>query len=90
MCGPVTYNITLMPSHGMMMKVNNTAYKINGLNNNTNYTITVYASNNNEKGEQTMITAKLKSLPPAGNVLKCNTQLHICMYLQTYICMTVT
>ena len=44
-CGPVTYNITVMPSHGMMMMINDTVYNITGLNYNTNYIITVYATN---------------------------------------------
>ena len=68
----MTYNITVMPSHGMMMMINDTAYNITGLNNNTNYTITVYASNDIGKGEQSKITVKLKSLPK-GKVLECNT-----------------
>ena len=83
----MAYNITVMPSHGMMMMINDTIYNITGLNYNTNYTITVYASNSIGKGEQTIITVELKSLSP-GNVLKCNTQLHICMYISMYVCMT--
>ena len=50
MCGPVTYNITVMPSHGMIMMINDTVYNITGLNNNTVYTITVYASNKHGNG----------------------------------------
>ena len=55
-CGPVTYNITVMPSHGMMMMINDTIYNINGLHNNTNYTITVYATNNGGHGEPATVT----------------------------------
>ena len=61
MCGPVTYNITVMPSHGMIMMINDTVYNITGLNYNTNYTITVYAANNAGDGESTVIV-KIRSL----------------------------
>ena len=58
MCGSVTYNITVMPSHGMMMMINDTAYNITGLYYNTNYTITVYATNNAGDGEPAIVTVK--------------------------------
>ena len=58
-CGPVTYNITVMPSHGMMMMINDTAYNITGLYYNTNYTITVYATNNAGYGESAMVTVNI-------------------------------
>ena len=61
-CGPVTYNISIMPSHGMMMMINNTAYNITGLYYNTNYTITVYAANNAADGEPAMVTVKTPGL----------------------------
>ena len=65
MCGPVTYNITVMPSHGMMMMmINDTAYNIIGLYYNTTYIITVYATNNVGDGEPAMITVNTESLPP--------------------------
>ena len=57
-CGPVTYNITVMPSHGMMMMINDTVYNITGLYYNTNYTITVYATNNAGDGEPAIVTVK--------------------------------
>ena len=56
--GPVTYNITVMPSHGMIMMINDTVYNITGLYYNTNYTITVYATNNVCNGEATTVTVK--------------------------------
>ena len=59
-CGPVTYNITVMPSHGMMMMINNTAYNITGLYYTTDYTITVYATNNVGDGEPATVTVKTK------------------------------
>ena len=61
-CGPVTYNITVMPSHGMIMLINDTVYNITGLNYNTTYIITVYANNNYTSGESTAITVKTKPL----------------------------
>ena len=63
-CGPVTYNITVMPSHGMMVMINDTVYNITGLNYNTNYTITVYATNNAGDGEPAIATIKTKNPPP--------------------------
>ena len=59
-CGPVTYNITVMPSHGMIMMINDTVYNITGLNNNTFYTITVFASNMHGNGEPATVTVKTK------------------------------
>ena len=73
MCGPVTYNITVMPSHGMIMMINDTVYNITGLNYNTNYIITVYATNNGGHGEPAIVTVKT----PPGK--------YICKYLETCI-----
>ena len=58
-CGPVTYNITVMPSHGMMMMINDTVYNITGLHYNTNYIITVNATNSHGDGEPATITVKI-------------------------------
>ena len=63
-CGPVTYNITVMPSHGMIMMISDTVYNITGLHYNTNYTITVLASNNHSSGEPATVTVKTKPLSP--------------------------
>ena len=52
-----------MASHGMIMMINDTVYNITGLYYNTNYTITVYATNNADDGEPTTATVKTKSLP---------------------------
>ena len=67
-CGLVTYNITVMPSHGMMMMmINDTVYNITGLNYNTNYDITVYATNSHGgHGEPATVTVRTRHLPP-GN-----------------------
>ena len=74
-CGPVTYNITVIPSHGMMMMINDTAYNITGLYYNTNYTITVYATNNAGDGEPATVTVKT---PPGSYV-------HSTKYKYTYL-----
>ena len=57
-CGPVTYNITVMPSHGMMTMINDTVYNITGLYYNTNYNITVYATNNVGRGNPAIVTVR--------------------------------
>ena len=72
MCGPVTYNITVMPSHGMMMMINDTVYNITELNYNTNYIIIVYATNNAGHGEPATVTVRTKYPPPGiYNYIKC-------------------
>ena len=60
MCGPVTYNITVIPSHGMIMMISDTVYNITGLYYNS---ITVLASNNHSSGEAATVTVKTKPLP---------------------------
>ena len=57
-CGPVTYNITVMPSHGMIVMINDTVYNITGLYYNTNYIITVCATSNAGNGELATVTVK--------------------------------
>ena len=89
-CGPVTYNITVMPSHGIIMMINDTVYNITGLNYNTNYTITVYATNNAGDGGHTMLTVETKPLPRGA--YKCHhihsnyACTHICMYVMLSNC----
>ena len=58
-CGPVSYSVTVMPSHGMVMRVNDTAYNITGLHYDTDYTITVYASNNVSNAKPATVTVKI-------------------------------
>ena len=79
MCGPVTYNITVIPSHGMMKMINDTVYNITGLNYNTNYIITVYAANNGGHGEPATVTVRT----PQGTYV-CKWK-HTCLHLTTYI-----
>ena len=71
MCGPVTYNITVMPSHGMIMMINDTVCNITGLNDDTNYTITVYAANNHTSGEPATVNVETKSFPGTRCIQKC-------------------
>ena len=47
----------------MIMMINDTVYNITGLNNNTVYTITVYANNKHGDGEPATITVKTRPLP---------------------------
>ena len=75
-CGPATYNVTVMPSHGMIVKVNDTAYNITGLHNGSSYTITVYATNTASgiDGEPAVLTVKTDPLSTGiqnYNVLIC-------------------
>ena len=77
MCGPVTYNITVMPSHGMIMMINDTVYNITGLHYNTNYTITVLASNNHSSGKPVTVTVKTK--PGMLHISKCIIVTYICL-----------
>ena len=71
-CGPVSYRVAVKPSHGMVKRVNDTAYNITGLNYNTDYTITVYATNGFDKVESAPVTVRI----PAGTYVK---------YIYTYI-----
>ena len=83
MCGPVTYNITVLPSHGMMMMINDTVYNITGLNYNTNYIITVYATNSHGgHGEPAIVSVKT----PGTYICKC---LETYVRVHTYLYLTI-
>ena len=46
MCGPISYNVIISPSDGMMiMSINDTSYNFTRLMPGTNYTVTVAAGN---------------------------------------------
>ena len=85
MCGPVTYNINVMPSHGIIMMINDTVYSITGLNYNTNYTITVYATNNHSSGEPTTISVAIKPFPPSTYVLYSFNHTYVNAYMHNYV-----
>ena len=53
----MSYNVTVMPSHGMVIRVNDTAYNITGLYYGTYYIITVYATNSVGDGEPATVIA---------------------------------
>ena len=57
-CGPVSYSFTVMPSHGMVMIVNDTAYNITELYYDTDYTITVYATNSFDNKVSATVTVR--------------------------------
>jgi len=45
-CGPVSYNVTISPSDGvMMMRITDTSYNFTGLTPNNSYTVTVTGRN---------------------------------------------
>jgi len=55
-CGPVSYDVTMSPSDGvMMMRITNTFYNFTGLTPGTNYTVTVAGINMAGIGESNMI-----------------------------------
>jgi len=74
-CGPVTYNVTVMPSHGMVVRINDAIYNITGLNYNTEYNITVYATNNaGDGGKPAIITVRTE--PGEYNIRTYNMYIH--------------
>ena len=86
MCGPVTNKITVMPSHGMMMMmINDTVYNITGLHYNTNYIITVYATNSyGGHGETAIVSVKT---PPGTYIYKCLETFNYTYVTYSYIIM---
>ena len=55
-CGPVSYDVTISPSDGvMMMRITDTSYNFTGLQFGTNYTVTVAGRNDARVGEASMI-----------------------------------
>jgi len=51
-CGPVSYDVTISPSDGvMMMKITDTSYNFTGLQFDTNYTVTVAGRNSAGVGD---------------------------------------
>jgi len=55
-CGPVSYDVTISPSDGRMMRITNTFYNFTGLRPGTSYTVTVAGINMAGVGESNMIT----------------------------------
>ena len=44
-CGPVSYNVTISPSDGMIMMINDTSCNFNGLTPGTDYAVSIEPSN---------------------------------------------
>ena len=84
MCGPVAYNITVMPSHGTIMMINDTVYNITGLNYNTNYTITVYATNDYTSGEPAIVIVKTKPGIHYMAYVRMYMYIHFFLFLHNY------
>jgi len=54
-CGPVSYDVTISPSDGvMMMRITDTSYNITGLTAENSYAITVASRNNAGVGESSV------------------------------------
>ena len=57
LCGPVSYNVTISPSDGVMtIRTTNTYYNFNGLIPGTSYTVTVAGINKAGTGESSTVT----------------------------------
>ena len=70
-CGPVSYDVTISPSDGvMMMRITDTSYNFTGLTPNNTYTVTVAGTSDIGVGESSMMTTV------AGDFDKL---IHICM-----------
>ena len=56
-CGPVSYDVTVSPSDGVMItRITNTSYNLTGLMPGTNYTVIVAGSNMAGAGESGTVT----------------------------------
>ena len=56
LCGPVSYDVTISPSDGvMMMRITDTSYNFTGLTTNNSYTVTVAGRNDAGVGESSLI-----------------------------------
>ena len=75
-----------MPSHGMVMRVNDTAYNITGLHNNTDYTITVYATNTYGNGTPAVVTVRTL---PGTYIRTISVYKDIIIMLCTYVVITI-
>lgn len=54
-CGPVSYDVTISPSDGvMMMRITDTSYNITGLTPDNSYTVTVAGRNDAGVGESSL------------------------------------
>jgi len=56
LCGPVSYDVTISPSDGVMIvRITDTSYNFTGLTTDNSYTITVAGRNDAGVGESTSV-----------------------------------
>jgi len=71
-CGPVSYNVTISPSDGVvMMRITDTFYNFTGLTLDNNYTVTVAGRNDAGVGESSEISffiPNYRDTLPRGNI----------------------
>ena len=78
-CGPVSYDVTISPSDGVvLMRITNTSYNFTGLMPDTNYTVTVAGRNfaGEESLSETERTPTKQDALPNGNLLLLCTALY--------------
>jgi len=71
-CGPVSYNVTISPSDGVMMRITNIFYNFTGLTPGTSYTVTVAGINMAGVGESNIIMFYI----PTVNIVVPSGKLH--------------
>ena len=73
-CGPVSYDVNVSPSDGVLLiRITDTSYNFTGLTPDTNYTVTVAASNMAGVGESDMTmfyTVTMTEAVPSGELCK--------------------
>ena len=70
-CGPVLYNVTILPSNGVIIKrISDTFYNLTGLTPDTNYTVIVTGTNMAGVGESlvTFYIPNLIKVMPSGEL----------------------
>ena len=72
LCGPVSYDVTISPSDGVvMMRITDTSYNFTGLTPDNSYTITVAGRNDAGVGESSMTSFYLPNMINAVPRGKC-------------------
>ena len=79
-CGPVSYNVTILSSDGVLvvMIINDTSYNFTALTPGTNYTVTVAGNNMAGVGESNMIMFNIITMTealPSGELIHVNQNL---------------
>jgi len=72
LCGPVSYDVTISPSDGvMMMRITDTSYNFTRLTPDNSYTVTVAGRNDGGVGESASVTVNAQTIAnvvPEGNI----------------------